>query len=361
MRLVSGSFDLSAVAAMVSRTDESARSAAIGRFDELAVPAGGLGRLAELGGWLSGAHGACPPRTLESVRVVAFAGDHGVASSGTSARDAGSTVELVRAVVRGQAALSVAADAVGASVRVADLALEAELAEGTAPAGVGRHKVRRSSGRIDVEDALTRDETLAALAAGVAIADEEVDAGADLLVTADLGVGATTAAAALVGVLTRNDASRVTGRGSGIDDDAWMRKCAAVRDAMRRARPVLGDPVALLATAGGADLAAVTGFLLQAAARRTPVVLDGVVSAASALVAHRVAFRSVDWWLAGHRSSEPAHALALERLSLSPVVDLGVTVSEGSGSLWVVPMLRAAQAALAHVPTRGDAAATGGG
>jgi nicotinate-nucleotide--dimethylbenzimidazole phosphoribosyltransferase len=178
----------------------------------------------------------------------------------------------------------------------------------------------------------------------MAIADAEVDSGADLLIAGDLGVSNTTAAAALVGVLTRSDASLVTGRGNGIDDATWMRKCAAVRDAMRRGRPVLGDQIQLLATVGGADLAALTGFLLQAAARRTPVLLDGVVPAACALVAQRIAFRSVDWLLAAQVSPEPAHRLALHRLSLEPVLDLGLGMGRGSAALLAVPLLRAAAA-----------------
>jgi nicotinate-nucleotide--dimethylbenzimidazole phosphoribosyltransferase len=290
---------------------------------------------------------------LEQVRVVVFAGDHGVATTGVSAYPAEVTAQMVRNVLAGGAAVNALARLAGAQVRVVDMAVDADL--GDLPAAVGEHKVRRGSGRIDIEDALTRDEVERAFAAGIAIADAEIDSGADLLVAADLGIGNTTPAAALVGSLTRNDASLVTGRGTGIDDATWMRKCAAVRDAMRRSRPVLGDQLQLLATAGGADFAAMTGFLLQAAARRTPVVLDGVVSGACALVAQRVTFRAADWWLAGHRSSEPAHALALNRLSLEPLLDLGMRLGEGTGALLAVPLVKAAAATLAEMATFDEA------
>ncbi len=167
----------------------------------------------------------------------------------------------------------------------------------------------RGSGRIDVEDALTAEETERAVRLGMAVADEEADSGTDLVVLGDLSVGGTTVAATLVAALCGTDASVVTGRGgAGIDDLAWMRKCAAIRDALRRARPVLGDQMELLAAVGGADIAAMTGFLLQAAVRRMPVVLDGVVSAACALVGQRAAFRAPDWWLAGQVGGEPAQA-----------------------------------------------------
>ena len=209
------------------------------------------------------------------------------------------------------------------------------------------HRIRRASGHIDIEDAMSLEEAAAGVGTGVAIADEEIDAGADLIVLADVGVGSTTAAAALVGLLTSTDASGVVGRASGIDDATWMRKCAAIRDAMRHARPVLADQVALLATAGGADLAVGTGLLLGAAARRTPVVLDGVVSAAAALVAQRIAFRAVDWWIAGTPHGDPAQELALDRLSLEPLLDLGIHVGEGVGAMAAVPLLQTASALLA--------------
>jgi nicotinate-nucleotide--dimethylbenzimidazole phosphoribosyltransferase len=186
----------------------------------------------------------------------------------------------------------------------------------------------------------SRDETLAAVLAGVALADEEVDAGADLLVLAlpdpDLAVPVAT----LVGLLTRADASAVTATGQ--DDAAWMAACAATRDLMRRGRPEMADQVALLAAVGTGGLAVATGLLLQAAARRTPVVLDGPAVATAALVAARLAFRAADWWLAGNLSPDPAHALALARLSLEPVLDLGLRGDDGTGALLAVPVLRAA-------------------
>jgi nicotinate-nucleotide--dimethylbenzimidazole phosphoribosyltransferase len=198
--------------------------------------------------------------------------------------------------------------------------------------------------RVDQADALTVEEARAAVLRGLAIVDEEVDNGTDLIVLADVGRGVGTVAAALVGVLTKRDASVVTSRGAAIDDERWMRRCAVVRDAMRRGRPVLGDQVALLAAIGGPDLATATGILLGAASRRTPVLLDGIATAAAALVAQRMSCRAGDWWLPGHRNPEPAHAIALDRLGLSPVLDLGIRREDGTGALLAVPVLRAAAA-----------------
>lgn len=249
--------------------------------------------------------------------MVLFAGDHGVAELSVSGRAAGSAYELVRATLDGATPLAVLARQFSVPVRIVDAGLDCD--PELLPEPVVRHRVRRGTGRIDIEDALTAEEAERAVRLGMAIADEEADSGTDLVVLGDLSVGGTTAAATLIAALCGTDASVVTGRGgAGIDDLAWMRKCAAIRDALRRARPVLGDQLELLATVGGADLAATTGFLLQCAVRRMPVILDGVVSAACALVGQRAAFRAPDWWLAGQASGEPAQAKALDRMALTP-------------------------------------------
>ena len=194
------------------------------------------------------------------------------------------TQRQVAAVREHTAPVGVLAPVAGASVRVVDVALAGRRRQPTdGPAAA--YRVRRGSGRIDREDALTAAEAERAFALGRALADEEVDGGADLLVPAALGVGASTPASVLVAALTGAEPVATIGRGSGIDDAGWMRKAAAVRDALRRAKPHARDPLALLRVAGGADLAALAGFCLQAAARRTPVLLDGLVIGAAALVA----------------------------------------------------------------------------
>ena len=346
------SFDLDALAALgasVPPTDEWARTQASRRARQpthLTAPAGSLGRLEGLSIWLAGTQGSCPPRPIRAPRLVIFAGDHGVAHTGVSAYRPEATAQMLRRLLAGDAAVSAVADLVGASVRAVDLAVDADLDD--LPAEVTAYKVRRGSGDIATGPALTRGEAERAFAVGIAVADDEVDRGADLLITGEIGVGHTTAAAAVVAVLTGADVASVVGRGSGIDDRAWMIKCAAVRDAARRGRTKATDPVALLAEVAGADLAALSGFVLQAAVRRTPVVLDGVACAAAALVAHRIGPRSAQWWLAGHLSGEPAHRLAVEALQLDPVVDFGIRLGDGTGALLALPVLRAAGYTLAQ-------------
>lgn len=336
---------------LIERPDGGVRRDAEERRERLIVPPGALGRLDELGEWLSAAQQAVPVKPIEQPRVVLFAGDHGVAELGVSGRAAGTAHELVRATLDGATPLAVLARRFSVPVRIVDAGLDCD--PELLPESVVRHRVRRGSGRIDIADAMTAEEAEQAVRLGIAIADEEADSGTDLVVLGDLSVGGTTAASTLIAALCGTDASVVTGRGgAGIDDLAWMRKCAAIRDALRRARPVLGDQLELLATVGGADLAAMTGFLLQCAVRRLPVILDGVVSSACALVAQRAAFRAPDWWLAGQVSGEPAQTKALDRMALNPLLDQGVIVGEGSGALLALPLVQAAAALAAELPER---------
>ena len=331
----------------VTPPDSRAAAAARRRQDILTKPAGALGRLEDLSVWVSSCQGHCPPRQFERARVVVFAGDHGVARAGVSAYPPEVTAQMVTNIDAGGAAINVLAEISGATVRVVDIAVDTD-----GPAT--DYKVRRSSGNIAVEDALSEDEVLAALDAGRRIADEEVDAGADLLIAGDMGIGNTTAATTLIATLTDTEPVAVVGRGTGIDDAGWSRKTAAVRDAMYRGRRLRSDPVALLRTCGGADLAAMAGFCAQAAVRRTPLLLDGLVVTAAALVGDRLAPGARAWWQAGHRSTEPAHTLALDHLGLEPIVDLGLRLGEGTGAAVALPLVRAAIATLSSMATFED-------
>ncbi len=335
----------------VTPPDAAAAAAARARQDRLTKPPGSLGRLEDLSVWVASCQGACPPRQFGRARVVVFAGDHGVTSAGVSAFPAEVTAQMVANFDAGGAAINVLSQAAGASVRVVDIAVDGEP---LSPA-IGAHKVRRGSGNIAVEDALSAQEATAAVDAGRQIADEEVDSGADLLIAGDMGIGNTTAATTLIAALTNSEPVAVVGRGTGIDDAGWRRKTAAIRDALFRARGLSADPVGLLRVCGGADLAAMAGFLAQAAVRRTPVLLDGVVVTAAALVADRLAPGARLWWQAGHRSTEPAHGLALARLELEPIVDLQMRLGEGTGAAVALPVLRAAVAALASMATFDEA------
>jgi nicotinate-nucleotide--dimethylbenzimidazole phosphoribosyltransferase len=332
--------------------DFRAAAAARARQDRLTKPPGSLGRLEDLSVWVASCQGTCPPRQFQRARVVVFAGDHGVTQSGVSAFPADVTAQMVANFDAGGAAINALAEAAGAGVRVADIAVDTDE---PLSREIGAHKVRRGSGNIAVEDALSAEETEAAVEAGRRIADDEVDSGADLLIAGDMGIGNTTPATTLIAAITGTEPVAVVGRGTGIDDAGWIRKTAAIRDALYRARNVITDPLGLLRVCGGADLAAMAGFCAQAAVRRTPLLLDGVVVTAAALVADRMAPGARSWWQAGHRSTEPAHALALQHLELEPILDMRMRLGEGTGAAVALPVVRAAVAALASMSTFDEA------
>ncbi|GAB7191233.1 hypothetical protein NUM3379_19400 [Kineococcus sp. NUM-3379] len=338
-------FDVRAVSTAVAVPDRAAAAAAQERLAALAARHGALGRLGALGCWLAGVRGPTAAAPLARVRLVVLAADHGMARAGLSRHPEGWTAQQVRDLHAGTAPAAVLAVGQDVGLRVLDLGVDEDLAD--LPAPVRALKVRRSSGDARREDALGAADTEAAFRAGVAVADEEVDSGADLLLLGDVGAGGTAVAAVLVGACQRSAPLDVLGRDVGrLDDATWMRRTAAVRDALRRSRSAATDPVSLLAAAGGADTAAATGFLLQAAVRRTPVLLDGVGSAAAALVASRISLTAKEWWQVGPRSRQPAQAPALERLGLEPLTDLGLEAGAGAGALAALPVLHAATALL---------------
>ncbi len=333
----------------IATPDAAAGTAARTRLDGLVKPLGALGRLEDLAAWLSAAHGCVPPRPLDDVRVVVFAGDHGV--SGMSAYPREVTAAMVQVFLAGKSGVGVLAALTGAKVRVLDIAVDWDGVD--VPAEITAHKVRRGSGSIDVEDALGPGEALRAFEHGLAIADEEIDGGADLLIPGDMGIGNTTICAAVVASILGLAADEVVGTGTGIDEDGRVRKVAVVETALARAGSVK-DPFALLTALGSACLAATAGFLVRAAVRGVPVLLDGVFSGAAALVACEIAPGAQQWWLAGHRSTEPSQAFALKALALEPILDLGLRLGEGSGAVQAVPTLRAARAILADMGLLAD-------
>jgi nicotinate-nucleotide--dimethylbenzimidazole phosphoribosyltransferase len=317
----------------------SATRAARTRLRDLAKPIGALGRLEDAAAWLAGVQDRCPPEPPSHVRAVVLAGDHGVADHGTSAYPKAVTPAMVRAFVAGVAGVSVLARQHDVALRVLDLGVDADLSD---LPGVTAYKISRGTAALHLTDALTAAQTTAALDAGATIAAEEIAAGADLLIVGDMGIGNTTPAAALVAAGLGLAAADVTGRGTGVDDPTYARKVALVDQALARVGRRADDPVERLTALGSADLAAGVGFLLAAARAGVPVLLDGIVSVAELTVAADLDPGVVAWCAAGHRSTEPAQQLALAKLGLDPLLDLGLRLGEGSGAVAAVPLLRSA-------------------
>jgi nicotinate-nucleotide--dimethylbenzimidazole phosphoribosyltransferase len=211
--------------------------------------------------------------------------------------------------------------------------------------------VRRGTRDLAVTAALTRDEALEAVHTGIRIADELIDAGAGILLTGDMGIGNTTPAAALIAAFTGADALDATGRGTGVDDPTYAHKVGVVRAALARHTPDPTDPLGVLAAVGGLEHAALAGLILGAAARRTPVLLDGVIAVSAALAAAAFAPDAVSAMVAGHRSAEPGATVALRHLGLDPLIDLGLRLGEGTGALLALPVVTGAVRVLHEVAT----------
>ena len=309
------------------------------RLDALAKPRGALGRLEHLAAWMAACQATCPPHPLDRVRAVILAGDHGVSHDGVSAYPRAVTAAMVRAFVAGLAGANCLARQHGVTLRVLDLGVDDDLED--VPAEVSAYHLGPSQ-PINRADALTADDCREAQRAGEAIAEVEIAAGADLLIIGDMGIGNTTPAAALVAATLGVPAEAVAGRGTGVDDDQLRHKTQVIGAALARVGQRAEDPLDRLAALGSADIAAGVGFLRAAARRGVPVLLDGIVPVAEAAVAEDLEPGVVAWCGAGHRSTEPAQQLALDKLGLEPVLDLGLRLGEGTGALTALPVLRSA-------------------
>jgi nicotinate-nucleotide--dimethylbenzimidazole phosphoribosyltransferase len=321
------------------------------RLDALAKPTGALGRLEDLAAWLAACQGTCPPRPLDRVRAVILAGDHGVSHDAVSAYPREVTPVMVRAFVAGVGGANCLARQHGVALRVLDLGVDDDLED--LPAEVSVYHLGPSQ-PIDREDALTADDCRQALRVGEMIAKDEIAAGADLLIIGDMGIGNTTPAAALVAATFGLGAEEVVGRGTGVDDDRFRHKTEVIGKALDRIGERAQDPLDRIAALGSADIAAGVGFLRTAARSGVPVLLDGIVSVAEACVAEDLEAGVVGWCAAGHRSTEPAQQLALDKLGLQPILDLGMRLGEGTGALTALPVLRSAVLVLRELALLAD-------
>ncbi len=325
--------------AAIQPVDEAARA----RSDEhqltLTKPAGSLGELETIAGRLAAMAGEFPPPIPEPAALAVFCGDHGVHAQGVTPWPQEVTTQMALNVLAGGAMTSVLARQVGAEVAVVDVGVAADLPD--AP-GLMRRKVAPGTADMTQGPAMTPDQCRQAIDVGIDVARDLVAQGNRLLATGDLGIANTTASAALVSVFTGAPAEQVTGRGTGIDDEMLARKIEVVDRAVTVNGADRADALHALAAVGGLEHAALVGFLLGAAALRTPVVLDGVIAASAGLAAAALAPQAVDYWFAGHVSAEPASRLAVAELGLRPLLDLGMRLGEGSGAVLAVPVIQAA-------------------
>ncbi|MGW1234406.1 nicotinate-nucleotide--dimethylbenzimidazole phosphoribosyltransferase [Streptomyces californicus] len=335
--------------------DAKALGEAWERQKRMTKPAGALGMLEIISAQLSGLSRACPPPIPEPAAVAIFAGDHGVHAQGVTAWPQEVTAQMVANFLGGGAVCNAFAAQVGAEVCVVDVGVAAEL---PATAGLLPRKVRPGTADFTTGPALSREDVLAAIEVGIETARDLVAAGNKALLTGEMGIANTTASAALICVYTGIDASEVTGRGTGINDEMHARKVDVVRRALDLHQPDPADPIGVLAAVGGLEHAAMAGFLLGGASLRTPVILDGVSAGAAALVARAIAPEALAACIAGHRSAEPGHVAALNKLGLRPLVDLDLRLGEGTGALLALPIVQSAARAMHEVATFDSAGVT---
>ncbi|HWN63470.1 MAG TPA: nicotinate-nucleotide--dimethylbenzimidazole phosphoribosyltransferase, partial [Streptosporangiaceae bacterium] len=346
---------LADVIAAIAPPDAAAMTAAAERQDRMTKPRGSLGVLEEVSVRLAGLAGVCPAPLPEPACVAVFAADHGVHAQGVTPWPQEVTAQMVANFLAGGAVVNAFAAQAGAEVTVVDVGVAAPLEP---VPGLLPRKIAPGTADFTQGPAMTREQATAALTVGLEIARDLVAAGNRCLVTGDMGIANTTASAALICAFTGADPAEATGRGTGIDAATYARKVDVVCRGLALHRPDPADPVGVLAAFGGFEHAALAGFILGAAALRVPVILDGVISGAAALAAAALTPDVTAACFAGHRSVEPGHALALERLGLSPLVDLGLRLGEGTGALLALPLVQSAARALRDVATFDSAGVT---
>jgi nicotinate-nucleotide--dimethylbenzimidazole phosphoribosyltransferase len=336
----------------ISEPDHAARTRALERQAQLTKPTGSLGKLEDLSVWLAGIYGTELPR-VNGKAVIVCAGDHGVTLEGVSAYPSEVTPAMVMNFLRGSAAVNAIAAVVDARVFVLDVGVNADLPDHP---NLISNKVRQGAGNIVHESAMTRDEATRAILAGADTAARAVHDGANLLAAGDMGIGNTTPSAALTAWFTGQEPRAVTGRGTGADDAMLEKKIRAIELALERLRKLEPkDALEVLAELGGLEIAAMAGVMLECAASKVPVVIDGFIAGAAALIAAQLEPKSVAFMTASHVSQEPGHIAQLKHLNLEPLFDYQLRLGEGTGALLAFPVLEAAARTLSEMATFAEA------
>lgn len=334
----------------ITAVDSVVAEQAAARHLQLTKPPGSLGRIEALGIRLAAMAGTAIPPSPEPAAVAVFAGDHGVHAEGVSPWPQEVTAQMVMNFCAGGAAISVLCAANHIGVRVVNAGVATNLPDHPV---LTNSPIRKGSGNLRIEPAMSAEEAISALLLGAATARSLVANGSRCLLTGDMGIANTTPSAAIIAAITGSAAGTVTGRGTGIDDETLSIKTQVVADALERVRkleqPVVGTE--LLAQLGGLEIAALAGFCLGGASLGVPVIVDGVISLAGALIAFDLAPSVVDYFIAGHQSVEPGAKVALDHLGLTPLLDLDLRLGEGSGAALAYPLVRAAAAIMTDMAT----------
>ncbi|MHB8157186.1 MAG: nicotinate-nucleotide--dimethylbenzimidazole phosphoribosyltransferase [Desulfocucumaceae bacterium] len=322
---------------MIGELDAEAMRRARKRVDSLIKPPGSLGRLEELAVQLAGIQGRTHP-VCSKKTVILMAGDHGVVAEGVSAAPQEVTVQMLSAFTGGVAGIGVLSRMAGAGLVVVDIGV---VGKADIP-GVLNYKVREGTGNIAAGPAMSREEAVRALEAGIMVAGQEIDGGAQLLATGDMGIGNTTPSSAILAALLGIPAESATGRGTLVNDVVLNKKVWAVKEALRINSPNPADGIDVVAKVGGLEIAGLAGVILGSAARRVPVIIDGFISTAAAMIACTIAKEAKSYIIPSHLSGEQGHRMMLEYLGLSPMLYLDMRLGEGTGAVLAMNLVEAA-------------------
>jgi nicotinate-nucleotide--dimethylbenzimidazole phosphoribosyltransferase len=331
--------------------DQEAMRQAQARQDNLTKPQGSLGLLEELSVKVAGIQGTARPKIRDKV-IITMAGDHGVTAEGVSLYPQEVTAQMVYNFLRGGAGINALARHVGARVVVVDMGVATDLEPH--PTLLAR-KVAYGTKNMAQGPAMSREEAMQAIETGIEIVESELSRGVDIVGTGDMGIGNTTPSSAIVAALTGSTVADVTGRGTGIDDEQLAHKIETVEQALAVNRPDPADPLDVLAKVGGLEIGGIAGVVLGAAAHRLPVVIDGFISGAGALIAAELAPQVKDYLVAAHLSVELGHRPVLERLGLTPLLNLNMRLGEGTGAALGISLVEAAVKILDEMATFADA------
>ena len=331
--------------------DETAMQAARARQDTLTKPRGSLGRLEELSIQLAGMK-ADPFPSVERKAVIVMAADHGVVAEGVSAYPADVTAQMVLNFLHGGAAINVLARQAEARVTVVDIGVATEFA---LMPGLNRRKVMCGTRNLTQGPAMTRVEAEQAIQVGIDVLDEEAARGLDLVATGDMGIGNTTASSAIVAAITGLPVSQVVGRGTGIDDQSLERKINVIEQALMVNQPDAKDAIDVLHKVGGLEIAGLAGVMIAASSQRIPVIVDGFISTAAALIAVGIAPRVGEYLISAHHSVEIGHRAMLRHLNLRPLLDLSMRLGEGTGAALAFHLIEASARILREMATFDEA------
>ncbi len=336
---------------VVPPIDAIAQNAARARQDQLTKPTGSLGQLEDLSVQLAAITGQLkPPLTRKA--VIVMAGDHGIAQEGVSAYPAEVTPQMVLNFLHGGAAINVLARQAGARVIVVDVGVNADF---DPVPGLKRRKVARGTQNMAHGPALTRAQAEEAIAVGLDIVEEEFAKGLDVIATGDMGIGNTSPSAAICAVLTGLPVAQLTGRGTGVDDAGLQHKVLLIERALDVNQPDRSDPLGVLSKVGGLEIAGLTGVIIGGAAHRLPVVIDGFISGAAALIAAALVPEVKPYLIAAHQSVEIGHRAVLEHLGLRPLLNLNLRLGEGTGAALAFHLIEAAARIINEMATFAEA------